>query len=109
MKVGIYYPTWNAPWVSKVQDLDLTNIGTKYPGLNWVFISFAKPDLVYKKGQNTFQGTGLDFSMDFQIVKVIFDEGEARTKKFYEGLRQTRERAPRENAVALTLRKLLRF
>lgn len=69
MKVGIYYPTWNAPWVSKVQDLDLANIGTKYPGLNWVFISFAKPDMVYRKGQNTFQGTGLDFSMDFQIVK----------------------------------------
>lgn len=69
MKVGIYYPTWNAPWASKVHELDLANIDTKYPGLNWVFISFAKPDLVYKKGQNSFQGTGLDFSMDFQIVK----------------------------------------
>lgn len=69
MKVGIYYPTWNAPWVSRSSDLDLANIGAKYPGLNWVFISFAKPDLSYTLGQNSFVGTGLDFSMDFQVVK----------------------------------------
>jgi|DEB19_MinimDraft_2_1074335.scaffolds.fasta_scaffold00286_12 hypothetical protein len=69
MKVGIYYPSWNAPWVSRSSDLDLANIVGKYPGLNWVFISFAKPDLSYTLGQNSFAGTGLDFSMEFQVVK----------------------------------------
>lgn len=69
MKVGVYYTSWNAPWAGKVHDFDLANIDTKFPGLNWVFLSFAKPDLIYKKGQNSFAGTGLDFSMEFQIVK----------------------------------------
>jgi chitinase len=69
MKIALYYPAWNAPWVSNVHDFDLVKLDKKYPGLNWINLAFAKPDMSYTKGQNSWGGTGLDFSMDFQIVK----------------------------------------
>lgn len=68
-KIAVYYTTWNATWVSKKEDLDLYNLKKKYPGLTTVYISFAKQDLVYARGQNNFDRTGLQFSMDFNIVK----------------------------------------
>jgi chitinase len=68
-KFAVYYTTWNATWVSKKEDLDLYNLKKKYPDLNCVYISFAKPDLTYRKGSFSWVGTGLEFSMDFSIVK----------------------------------------
>lgn len=68
-KLAVYYTSWNAAWVSKKEDLDLYNLKKKYPDLNCVYISFAKPDLNYRKGQMSWVGTGLEFSMDFGVVK----------------------------------------
>lgn len=61
-----YYTTWDAPWVSKPEDLNLARIPEKYPGVDCVNISFAKPDMEYTYGR--FEGTGLQFSMEFQVV-----------------------------------------
>jgi hypothetical protein len=68
-RIAVYYTSWNATWVSKKEDLDLYNLKKKYPSVNCVYISFAKQDLIYRRGQNSWDGTGLQFSMDFNIVK----------------------------------------
>lgn len=69
MKHAIYYPTWSSQWVSKASDMDLSYLDVVYPSLTCVYLAFALPDMNYKKGQNSFEGTGLQFSLDFYVVK----------------------------------------
>jgi hypothetical protein len=47
--------------------MDLALIPINYPGVDCVNISFAQPDSLYKG--NSFDGTGLQFSQDFSVVK----------------------------------------
>ena len=45
---------------------DLTNLQKE---INTVYLSFAAPDLQYKKGEKSFQNTGLSFSSSFAVIK----------------------------------------
>lgn len=79
MSCGIYYPTWNSPWVSDAEKMDLSKLNEEYVGLTHVYLSFCKPDLSYSKGQRHFSGTGLEFSMTWQVVydaiKILQSKG----------------------------------
>jgi chitinase len=63
---AVYYQTWSANWASSPANHDLTKIPSN---INVVYLAFAQPDMVYTRGSNTFQGTGLQFSADFAVVK----------------------------------------
>ncbi|MES2875527.1 MAG: glycoside hydrolase family 18 protein [Bacteroidota bacterium] len=59
--IGCYYESWKpAP------EYQLLNIQQE---INMIYLSFALPDLLYTKGQNTFVGTGLDFTCTFETLK----------------------------------------
>ena len=64
--LGIYFESWTCNWSSNSDNLDLTKIDLP---INIVFLSFVNPNCSYKSGSNTFTGTGLDFSSDFNVVK----------------------------------------
>lgn len=64
--IGGYYQSWSSKYTSNPEDFGLAN----YPSfINRIYISFANPNLKYSKGSNTFSNTGLDFSVDFNLVK----------------------------------------
>lgn len=62
----VYYQSWSANWASDPANLDLTKIPSP---INIVILSFVNPSCSYRKGANTWSGTGLDFSSDFGVVK----------------------------------------
>jgi chitinase len=64
--IGTYYQSWSSPWVSNGENLDLSKIESP---INIVNISFCDPNCTYKKGSNSFSGTGVQFSSEFQVVK----------------------------------------
>lgn len=68
-KTSVYFTTWSSRWTSDINSFDLNNLAKKYPGLGMVLLSFCRPDLSYVRGQNTFSGTGLEFSHDFSLVR----------------------------------------
>lgn len=45
---------------------DLTNLQKE---INTVYLAFASPSLTYRKGEKSFQNTGLSFSSSFAVVK----------------------------------------
>jgi hypothetical protein len=61
-----YYTSWSSPWVGKSENMDLAKLKDVYPGMDCINISFAQPDMTYTKG--SFNGTGLQFSQDFDVV-----------------------------------------
>lgn len=63
--IGAYVVTWSMPWQSDFNKLELI---VKAP-VNTVYIAFAQPGCNYKTGSNTFAETGLQFNMDFAVVK----------------------------------------
>jgi len=69
MKISVYFQTWSSvlPWTTNPLLTELA--GISYPISN-VNLAFAQPGSTYLKGQETFSGTGLDFSLDFQTVKA---------------------------------------
>ena len=64
--IGVYFESWACPWTSKPEDSALAKIAAP---VDTVYISFAKPECTYVKGQFTFAGTGLDFSLTFSDVR----------------------------------------
>jgi len=64
MNTSVYFDTWGAPWVSDASQSDLAKMQ-----VNVVNLAFANPGMHYTKGQFNFDGTGLQFSWDFQVVK----------------------------------------
>lgn len=76
--IGLYYPTWSAPWVSDPSKMDLANLKTEFPDIDVVYLSFCSPDNTYSGGKS-FSGTGLQFSMDFNVVvgaiKILKSKG----------------------------------
>jgi chitinase len=62
--LGAYFESWSAPWSSSTNNT-LSNV----KHANIVYLSFALPNCTYKRGQMSFQGTGLSFSSDFQVIK----------------------------------------
>ena len=79
MQVGTYFETWAMPWAAAASN-DLSQIQA---GINTVYLAFAQPDMTYKKGQNSFSGTGLEFSSDFQIIKSSILALQARGVKTF--------------------------
>jgi chitinase len=63
--IGAYWQTWSDRWASDVKQHSLANID---PMVNVVFLAFARPNSSYKKGQNSFEGTGLEFCNEFKTV-----------------------------------------
>lgn len=64
--LAVYFQSWSATWSSSVSTFDLTKIQDP---INIVILSFVNPNCSYVPGSNSFVGTGLDFSSDFNIVK----------------------------------------
>lgn len=64
MQIGCYYESWFMPYTNTLPN-DLTYLQKE---INTVYLAFARPDLVYTKGQKTFVGTGLEFSPSFSII-----------------------------------------
>lgn len=64
--IGVYFETWACPWTDDAKKSALAQIESP---VTHVFLSFVKPDCSYKKSQGTWNGTGLDFSLDFQVVR----------------------------------------
>ena len=75
--IAIYFPTWASPWTSDASKTDLANITTTLPGIKCVYLAFAQPDMSYSSG--SFDGTGLQFSYDFNVVveaiKILKSKG----------------------------------
>ena len=65
MQVGVYFESWFMPY-SETHANDLTNLQKE---INTVYLSFASPSLTYKKGEKSFQNTGLSFSSSFAVIK----------------------------------------
>ena len=64
--LGVYWQSWSSRWSATAATLDLvTDLDTN---CNLVYLCFANPNCSYSKGSKSWSGTGLDFSMDFQIV-----------------------------------------
>lgn len=68
--IGVYFESWACPWTNKAEESMLAKITTP---VQVVYISFARPDSTYIKGQYTFANTGLDFSLDFSVVKKAIE------------------------------------
>ncbi len=66
MNTGVYFQSWSSRWASDPKQLDLTNIDAK---IGIVYIAFVDPKTTYASGQNSWATTGLQFSMDFAVVK----------------------------------------
>jgi chitinase len=62
----LYFDTWASKWVDNPNNMDLAQIQSPTSIVN---LSFVHPTCKYKKDQNTFHGTGLDFSQDFWVVR----------------------------------------
>lgn len=65
-RVAVYFETWSSKWTNDPKQMDLALIAAPVTVVN---ISFSSPGSSYKKGQNTFQNTGLSFSQEFWVVK----------------------------------------
>jgi chitinase len=62
---GAYFESWGMNWSSSGINTGLANI----KHANIVYLSFASPNCTYKLGQMSWEGTGLGFSSDFQVIK----------------------------------------
>lgn len=65
-KIGVYYETWSDKWTSDFTKSGLYNLD---PLVTIVYLAFAKPECSYVAGQNSWIGTGLNFSSDWSVVK----------------------------------------
>ena len=66
LSIGGYYQSWSAKWATKGSDHTLAQIPSY---VSYILVSFATPSMSYTRGQNTFSGTGLQFSCEFPTVK----------------------------------------
>ena len=64
--IGAYYESWSANWAVNGETHDLVKIN---PSINIIYLSFAHPNCSYTKGSNSFTGTGLQFSSNFDVIK----------------------------------------
>jgi len=61
-----YFPSWSENWASTNQNSKLREIP---PFVNFVFLSFAKPNLTYTKGSFNLAGTGIQVPYDGCTLK----------------------------------------
>lgn len=77
--IGVYFESWACPWTDSVEKCELAKI----ENVDKVFLSFCRPDCTYKKSQGTWSGTGLDFSVDFQIIRQSIQVLKSKGIKVY--------------------------
>lgn len=73
-KVGVYFQSWSSAWSSK--DLDLLHVTSDI-----IYLAFVHPNCGFVAGQNSFAGTGLDFSSEFSVVKAAIVALQSQGKK----------------------------
>jgi len=54
------------PWAARAEDTELAKINKP---IDVVFLSFVQPNAQFVKGSGSFNGTGLQFAVDFHVVK----------------------------------------
>lgn len=69
-KIGVYYETWSDKWTNDVTKSGLYNMD---PNVTIVYLAFAKPECTYMANQNSWIGTGLNFSSDWKVIKSAID------------------------------------
>lgn len=71
-----YFPSWSESWASEGQNSKLREVPSH---VNYVFLSFAKPDLLYTKGSYDISQTGIQVPYDGctlkESVKALKDKG----------------------------------
>ena len=65
-KIGVYYETWSDKWTNDVTKSGLYNMDDN---VTIVYLAFAKPECTYVANQNSWIGTGLNFSSDWNVIK----------------------------------------
>lgn len=65
-EIVAYYQSWSAGWASDGASLSLAKLP---PYITTVLLSFVRPETSYQAGQQSWVGTGMDFSSDFKVVK----------------------------------------
>ncbi|WP_141732337.1 glycosyl hydrolase family 18 protein [Oligoflexus tunisiensis] len=65
-EIVAYYQSWSAGWASEGSNLSLAKLP---PYITTVLLSFVRPETSYQAGQQSWVGTGMDFSSDFKVVK----------------------------------------
>jgi len=81
ISIGGYFQSWTSIYTMKEEEFGLANIPSY---ITRIYISFANPNLIYVKGSNTFSNTGLDFSVNFSLVKnaITFAKNKNPKQKF---------------------------
>jgi chitinase len=64
--IGVYFESWACPWTDVAEKCRLAEIEKP---IDTVMLSFVRPDCTYRKSQETWAGTGMDFSVEFKVVK----------------------------------------
>ncbi len=67
MRSAVYWQTWSTKWCAKSEDMDLYR--ELDPRVQIVYLAFSTATHNYTKGKYTLEGTGLQFSQDFAVVK----------------------------------------
>lgn len=65
-QIGVYFETWVPDSATSGNLHNLSKINNP---INTVYLAFAQPNCYYKKGSNSFKGTGLQFNSSFKIIK----------------------------------------
>ncbi len=63
--IGVYFESWAMPWSADPNN-DLLKVDKR---VNLINLAFVSPDCGYKLGSNKWDGTGLNFSLDFGIIQ----------------------------------------
>jgi hypothetical protein len=77
-----YMPSWSLNWFSEATAIK-SELATMPKAYRILVLSFAKPDLTYTLGQNSFGSTGLQFSSSFAAVKEAVKSAHIRGVNVY--------------------------
>jgi chitinase len=65
-EIVAYYQSWSSGWAAEGSQHGLAKLP---PYITTVLLSFVRPETSYQAGQQSWVGTGMDFSSDFKVVK----------------------------------------
>lgn len=60
-RFGAYFQSWSSRWSNSPEQSDLAKLPSY---VNYVYLSFAKPDAVYRKGSMDYMSVGLQFNYE---------------------------------------------
>lgn len=76
--IGVYFESWACPWTDKLDQCALTKVEA-----DKVFLCFCDPNCQYKKSSGVWDGTGMNFSIDFQIIRKSIQTLHSKGIKVY--------------------------